>query len=546
MKTTIKTLLALMAGVVAFSACSKDALINENAGKNPDAKPIYSFTAATESDCATRAAIDGLDIKWQSGDAILMMDGINNSKYNLTTGAGTSSGTFSVDEGSTAVSGENIYSLYPYLTSTKHVPDLDEAVAALAVGECAEWPSVNLRDKLEEWKEYIIEEDEESVIREMTEFNIPLENQAIILAYLKNEEIGTPAPELSGSSISNVILPAEQTVADGQTVDPKAVLMVAKAEAENNISFKNVCSYVKVTPTVACKKIVVRANNGEKLAGIFTVSVSDEPSVSSVSEGSNVVTLKAAEGNLAAGTYYIAVLPGILSKGLEVNFYTVEGTLNYNARNTPYTFERNKIHNGGDNNGAVAAYWTQNTYVRDLFGSESVYTNLTSVTINTGVAGSMPAGAEALNNDETVWVRVDGTNAYIETTASRIMATNLETTFMELEKVTNYYNLDKIDVSEAGSVSACFNSNYALLSLDLSSWQISSATSTSYMFAFCNNLSGLTLNNSFHSGDAMFSETGKDSGGCTVFGVTDNAVKADLKNSDITYWDDSYMKFDGE
>ena len=114
MKKTMKTLLALMAGVMTFSACSnEDVLTNET--PNPEAKSILNFTAATENNTATRAAIDGLDIKWQTGDAILMMDGTNNSKYNLDAECdGTTSGTFTVDGESTAVSGENIYALYPY------------------------------------------------------------------------------------------------------------------------------------------------------------------------------------------------------------------------------------------------------------------------------------------------------------------------------------------------------------------------------------------------------------------------------------------------
>lgn len=533
MKKTMKTLLAMMAGTLAFSACSdEDAILNENTGNATVVTPILTFTAATESDGATRAAIDGFDIKWQAGDAILMMDGTNSSKYNLDAGCeGTTSGTFTVDGESTAVSGENIYAIYPYAESTLHTVDQAEAEAAAGSASNLE----NLQDDMQYLGEEYVKDD-------MDMYHISAENQAIILAYLKGQTIGTPAPELSGTSITNVVIPDVQTVAVGQTVDPKAVLMVAKADGED-LAFKNVCSYVKVTPTVACKKIEVRAN-GADLAGICTVAVSDEPAASITSDGTSVVTLKAADGDLAAGTYYIAVLPGAKSNGIEVRFYTSAETFNYNARSTSFTFVRSKVHSGGNNSGALGTTWSKNTNY--IGWSAANYNVVKTFTISTGVSGTMPAGAKALNNENTLWARKDAeNNFYFETSASKIVATSMYNTFSYLENVESYTGLDNLDVSEVSSFESCFIDNRKLASLNLSSWQINPAASTEQMFKNCMSLSSLTINNSFHYGYLVIDRIGQylsDGQNCIIKGVTDADVKNDLRQPGLSY-DATYTKF---
>ncbi len=530
MKKTMKTLLALMAGVMTFSACSnEDVLTNET--PNPETEPILSFKAATENNTATRATIDGLDIKWQAGDAILMMDGTNSVKYNLDAGCeGTTSGTFTVDGESTAVSGENIYAIYPYAESTLHTVDQAEAEAAAGSASNLE----NLQDDMQ----YL---GEEYVKNDMDMYHISAENQAIILAYLKGQTIGTPAPALSGSSITNVVIPDVQTVAVGQTVDPKAVLMVAKAAGED-LAFKNVCSYVKVTPTVACKKIEVRAM-GADLAGACTVAVSDEPTASNISDGKSVVTLKAADGDLAAGIYYIAVLPGAKSNGIEVRFYTSAETFNYNIRSTSFEFVRSKVHSGGNNSGALGTTWSKNTSYNRW--SDTYYNVVKTVTISTGVS-TMPAGAKALNNENTLWARKDAeNNFYFETSASKIVATSMYNTFSYLENVESYTGLDNLDVSEVSSFESCFIDNRKLASLNLSSWQINPAASTRSMFKNCMSLSSLTINNSFHYGYLVIDRIGQylsDGQNCIIKGVTDADVKNDLRQPGLSY-DATYTKF---
>lgn len=555
MKKTMKTMLALMAGTLAFSACSdEDAILNENTGNATDATPILSFNAATESDGATRATIDALAINWQAGDAILMMDGTNNSKYNLDAECdGKTSGTFTVDGESTAVSGENIYALYPYSEGSSRTVTIEDAQATAGGSGYILYMLEHWKDDYERCDEYEKDEffDMYHVSDELDSEGISEANKAIIYAYIKGEEVGSPAPALSGSSITNVVIPAVQTVAAGQTVDPKAVLMVAKADGDD-LAFKNVCSYVKVTPTVACKKIEVRAM-GADLAGACTVAVSDEPTASITSDGKSVVTLKAEAGDLAAGTYYIAVLPGAKSKGIEVRFYTGAETFNYNARSTSFTFVRSKVHSGGNNSGATGTIWSQNTDYRGWVFDYNP-TEVKTVTISTGVSGAMPSGAKALNSDETLWSRKDAENNYfIETSASRIVATKMQDAFYYLRNVESYTGLDNLDVSEVSTFVNCFKENrFSLASLDLSSWQINPAASTSSMFENCMNLTSLTLNNSFHSGVNLIDRIGQyvyeaTGNPCIIYGVTDEAVKNDLNQPGWTYNATyTHIKFDGE
>lgn len=512
-----------MAGALAFSACSDvDAFLNENNGNPTDAKPVLRFSASTEND-DTRATIDALAIKWQAGDAILMMDGTNYSKYNLATGENSTSASFDVDGKSTAVEGANIYALYPYAAESSLTITQEEAEAL-----CNKWGLT--MDKADYcWSMY-----GENINYAMFDRGMRSDGDcALLLAYYKKQPyVYCPTVNVRGKRISNVVLPSVQTVAAGQTIDPKAVLMVAQADAENNLAFKNVCSYVKVTPTVECKKIEVRSNNRENLAGIFTINVADNPSVEDVYKSTNVVTLQAEEGDLAAGTYYIAVLPGTLSKGLEVRFYTGDESFNYNNRSTSFTFERNKVHAGGDSNGALATIWSNpldydNNQSTWYLGDEPQ-----KVTITTGVTGPMPNGAKALNSDNTLWVRKDfDGNYFIETLASKIVPLSMRYCFAAKDEITSITGLNNFDVSDSNDFTGCFSWCGSLTSLDLSTWQIKPGAHTEDMFFYCFNLNELRINNTFHGGNGMFYDTAKDVTKCIVYGVTDERIKNMLYSS---------------
>lgn len=340
MKKTMKTLLALMAGVMTFSACSNEnVLSDENPTNTPGGKGIRSFTAYTESDAATRATIDGFDVKWEEGDAITVF-GNTSGKYTLTEGAGYTSGKFEVQEGD-GVEGTDFYAICPS-PSSKDESELEAEARSIA-------------------KEYgVTDELFDKVMRlggidelgnlELEEWHKMQDSDCAWISEMLKQNPITECKMVDGR-IDNGYLPIVQTVdvEKGQVVDPKAVLMVAQADGKNNLPFRNVCAYIKVTTTKPCKKIVVRAHNStEYFAGSFDVKVSDDPKIP-FSKGSTVVTLQAKNGDLAAKTtYYIAVLPLGLSSGLSVKFYTTDKYYTESTTNEGFTLLRNHVYDGGE------------------------------------------------------------------------------------------------------------------------------------------------------------------------------------------------------
>ena len=332
MKKTMKTLLALMAGVMTFSACSnEDVLTNETPNVKPEVEGIRTFTAFTESDGATRATIDGFDVKWQENDEILVMDEYSSrTKFTLDEGANTTSGTFTG-----LVYGSDIYALYPY-AEEEIVVDYDLAYS-IAEG-------LGIESDLDAWDgyphEYGEDEDYDRLMMYMGD---------VIDALINGGTIKEVTTSLEGSTIKDVILPYTQKVAAGQVVDPKAVLMAAKADDVDNLAFKNICAYIKVTTTTPCASIQVWGHSSEDVlnATLDVDMSSGTPTISNHYNNASSVRLQAAEGNLAPGTYYIAVLPGTLANGLEVRFYTSDYVYSARSIDTSFTFERNKVYNAG-------------------------------------------------------------------------------------------------------------------------------------------------------------------------------------------------------
>lgn len=326
-----------MAGVMTFSACSNENILSdENPTNTPGGKGVRSFTAYTESDPATRATIDGFDVKWEEGDAITVF-GNTSGEFKLTEGAGYTSGKFEVQEGD-GVEGTDFYAICPAADDEERDVTEEEARSiakeygvsdalfekVMSKGDIAEL----LQSELDVW------------------YKIP---EGIGEWILESNQI--PKCKMDGNKFENAFLPILQTVAvdKGQVVDPKAVLMVAQADGNNNLPFRNVCAYIKVTTTKPCEKIVVRAHNStEFIAGTFDVKVSDNPQISS-SKGSTVVTLQAKNGDLAANTtYYIAVLPNELRSGITVKFYTTDNYYTESEINKMVTLLRNHVYDGGE------------------------------------------------------------------------------------------------------------------------------------------------------------------------------------------------------
>ena len=353
MKKTFKTMLALMAGAMVFTACSSDdEFENINEQKASSLKPM-TFYASMEEQGGTRTTINGTFIKWENDDKIAIFDGVEDDhnfahEFTLTGGAGSTSGTFegTADEGAVVY-----YALYPNVVSKSESKTPTRADAEAAAG--------GYGDMLDTWKVYI-RNDDEKVIEEMEMFGISKENQAIILAYLKGESVTIKSGvQWDGDKFEDVVLPAEQIATPG-SADPKAMLMIAKSDDANTLKFKNICAYVKVTPQFDCYAICLRSMDASKyLTGTMTVDYNeDAPTTTVTANGTNEVLLT---GTITAGNdYYIAVRPETLSGGFTIEFLNADKS-HYYARTSSKDLGlvRNNVTNLGEF--TTGGTWSINT-----------------------------------------------------------------------------------------------------------------------------------------------------------------------------------------
>ena len=112
MKTIFKTMLALLAGAMVFPACTRE-LAGNLFDEQPDLSGLktMTFTAVQESqEGATKATIDSRDIKWSTGDALSVFDGIGNQVFSLDGEGGSTSGSFT----GSAATASTYFAIYPY------------------------------------------------------------------------------------------------------------------------------------------------------------------------------------------------------------------------------------------------------------------------------------------------------------------------------------------------------------------------------------------------------------------------------------------------
>lgn len=118
---------------------------------------------------------------------------------------------------------------------------------------------------------------------------------------------------IAGGIISATLPSAQYSTADG-TFSTILNPAVAKADASNSLAFDHVAAMMKVNVTGVTGDVKSISLSADKsLAGAYTVDMSADTwsAVAAVSEDAAGVTLTGQDGgNLAAGPYYLVVLPG--------------------------------------------------------------------------------------------------------------------------------------------------------------------------------------------------------------------------------------------
>lgn len=158
----------------------------------------------------------------------------------------------------------------------------------------------------------------------------------------------------SDTSVSESV-PAKQPAANAST--PFATgysYMLAKADADNNLAFKNIISFIKVTVTpsenfqISRIKIVANtSDNSVNLSGTFSATVNDsesEPVISKITDGS---TYAEVNGSGLSGTYYIAVLPTASKVPVTLLIEDVEGNKAYQRLNSGLKIDPSQVYDFG-------------------------------------------------------------------------------------------------------------------------------------------------------------------------------------------------------
>ena len=201
--------MAAVCAMLTLASCGNDIELTE--AQTP-VKGEYKVTfTASQEGSATRTAVDGSNVVWQTGDAITVFDGAGeNCQFELATGAGETTGQF---EGTITVTSPKKYSaVYPL------EPDAGILSSAQLV--------------------------EENII--------------------SSDDVDESAVYIGGLTLSG------EQVATPNGFDPMAAIMTARNDNADKITsttedltlgeFKHVCAFVKVTTTEPYDRITFTAN----------------------------------------------------------------------------------------------------------------------------------------------------------------------------------------------------------------------------------------------------------------------------------------------
>ena len=159
------------------------------------------------------------------------------------------------------------------------------------------------------------------------------------------------------TTLKGVVLKSEQTAVPG-SFDPEAALMTGTTgDGSTNLSFKNIVGFVKLTPTVSCKKITLTGTSLAALAGTADITMNNEglPVATVKDEASSSVSIS---GDIEAGkTYYIAIFPAEM-ESFSLTFTASDGQNTCKSSNKPLTIKRNRVTSLGEVKGGEYPYIT--------------------------------------------------------------------------------------------------------------------------------------------------------------------------------------------
>lgn len=456
MKKTFKTMLALMAGVMTLAACSNDDIL-ENVNE-PVAAPQFhtmTFVASQENQAdATRTLIDDDNtIKWTSSDKISVFDGVADANANFAHEFRFKNGSTSSFTGD-ATDAAEYYALYPSVESINGESECDtdeEFAMALGLEPVIDGESVfDIIDDFRYWilmdVEYYPEDLEVDLADFLCSVGLSSDYRDCVFEYFTTGKVlltlKSGVQRTSDDKFENVVIPAYQTAVAG-SADPKAMVMIGLSTDKTTIDFKNVCSYIKVTPEFDCRAILITSKGTENLAGTVTVDYNGGAPTATVSrDGSKEILLT---GTIAKDNdYYIAVLPGALESGFTIGFLAADRT-NIYERSTDKNpnLERSKVTNLGTFE--ITGTWNTVIPVSGTDGNGHTWLQVTTSGLK---IASEPAATETYLDEaeEGIWgddwvlpTLEDLEEIVAESTILKYVANDLLAEFDELSIEASYY-----------------------------------------------------------------------------------------------------------
>ena len=162
----------------------------------------------------------------------------------------------------------------------------------------------------------------------------------------------------------------EQT-AEAGTYDASRGFAVARTtDLSQPVTFRNAVSLLEfvITPEMDSKivSIAVKGNNSEALGGNILVKLAEDGTVTTSAWNENaeykemhsagfetVITFKGPDTGLAAGKYYLSVMPNTLSKGITVTATDINGSTYVRTSSASFTFKPSMIYGMGEIEGGT-------------------------------------------------------------------------------------------------------------------------------------------------------------------------------------------------
>ena len=144
---------------------------------------------------------------------------------------------------------------------------------------------------------------------------------------------------INNGNITDITVPDEQVAIEG-SFDPQASIMTATSKNGNDMAFKNLCAYARITLKESFRSITIQsgrqdATGNEYIAGDINITLNDDGTVKTMelptskngySDVSLIPDLDNNHISYQAGTYYICLIPQTLH-GITVTCITSNGNI---------------------------------------------------------------------------------------------------------------------------------------------------------------------------------------------------------------------------